>query len=218
MEIAVIAVIADIVGSRRLRDRAAAQAEFDRAVAQAEADLPLASQRLRPTVGDEFQARYATLDDALASLLLVQLLLPEGHDLRFGIGIGEIREIETGHTLLLDGSAWWAARTAIETVQARQVRALPSMRTWIVGAPEEDETMSTAIGLANAYVLARDEIVAGMTERTRRLTYGRCLGRTQSALAAAEGVSQPAVSQALHGAGAAAVVAGFDTLRDRAGR
>jgi|GEM_PF-3402452 len=36
-----------------------------------------------------------------------------------------------------------------------------------------------------------------MSARTRRLTYGRCLGITQRELAAAEGVTQPAVSQAL---------------------
>ena len=52
-----------------------------------------------------------------------------------------------------------------------------------------------------------------MTERTRRLAYGRCLGATQASLAEQEGITQSAVSQALNSAGAAAVVEGFRVLR-----
>lgn len=213
-----VAVIADIVGSRLLPDRSEAQRTFDRVVAQAERDLPLASEPLRATVGDELQARYPTLEAALASVLLVQLALPAGHELRFGIGMGAIREIDAGaeRPALQDGPGWWAARAAIETVHARQQRAVPTSRTWIVGAPEEDDRMRTRIDLANAYVLARDELVMRMSPRERRLVYGRALGRTQTELANAEGISQPAVSQALAGAGAAAVVLGFEAVLERA--
>jgi len=72
--------------------------------------------------------------------------------------------------------------------------------------------MTERIAYANAYVLARDELVSAMSGRTRRLTYGRCLGRTQRELAEAEGITQPAVSQALSAAGSAALVAGFTDL------
>ncbi|MDR6867176.1 hypothetical protein J2Y69_001775 [Microbacterium resistens] len=210
-----VAVIADIVGSRLLRDRSGAQKIFDDIVARVEADIPLAVEPLHATVGDELQARYSSLGDALASLLLVQLGLPDGHDLRFGIGVGEIRQVDSDAARLQDGPGWWAARSAIEIVHARQQRAVPTSRTWIVGGPEEDDGMHAAIDLANAYVLARDEIVAGMTGRVRRLTYGRCLHRTQAALAAKEGISQSAVSQALQTAGSSAVVMGFEALRGR---
>ena len=212
-----VAVIADIVGSRKLEDRSAAQRTFDRVVLQVEQDLPLAVEPLTATVGDELQARYASLEAALASVLLVQLALPAGHELRFGIGVGAIREIERGSAgpgalRLQDGPAWWAARTAIESVQARQRRAVPSSRVCIVGAPEEDEHMHATIALANAYLLARDELVMRMSPRERRLVYGRFLGRTQDDLAGAEGISQSAVSQALASAGAAAVILGLEAL------
>ncbi|HQA69500.1 MAG TPA: hypothetical protein PK801_14335, partial [Aggregatilineales bacterium] len=46
-----------------------------------------------------------------------------------------------------------------------------------------------------------------------RLTRGRCLGLAQRELALAEGITQPAVSQALAASGAAAVVEGFAALR-----
>lgn len=207
-----VAVIADIVGSRRLPDRADAQRALALVAAAAEEDLPLATEALRATVGDELQARYPSLDAALAGILLVQLTLPEGLGLRFGIGVGTITDLATGSPALQDGPAWWAARKAIEEVHARQQRAVPSSRIAIVGAPEEDESMHRVIASANAYVLVRDELVGRMSARERRLVHGRCLGRTQAELARSEGISQPGVSQALARAGAAAVAAGFDRL------
>lgn len=209
----VVAVIADIVGSRRLADRAEAQVVLDDAFAAVERDLPVALQPLRPTVGDEQQGIYATLDDALASLLLVQLTLPDGIECRFGLGIGDVGAFASAGGELQDGPGWYAARAAIETVHAKQQRAAPDARTWVVASPEEDAGVHTVTRHANAYLLARDRIVGGMSERVRRLVRGRCLGRTQKDLARDEGITQPAVSQHLAAAGAAAVIGGFTLLR-----
>src|SRR5689334_2276180 len=132
----VIATIADIVGSRRLADRGEAQRSIDSTIAQVEKRLPLAAEPLRPTVGDELQAVYATLDDALASLLLIQLALPDGVECRFGLGIGEVDAFDSASGRLQDGPGWWAARAAIEAVHAKQQRAAPSARTWVVASPD----------------------------------------------------------------------------------
>ncbi len=209
----VIAVIADIVGSRRLDDRASAQRLLDETIARVEADLPLATHPLTPTVGDEQQGVYAVLEDALVSLLMLQLALPDGLAFRFGIGIGSIRSVGSVHGDLWDGPGWYAAREAIETVHAREQRAVPRTRTWIVGGQGQDETMPETIAASNAYLLVRDELVGAMTERERRLAYGRLIGTPQIELAEAEGISQPAVSKALRSAGAAAIVEGVAQLR-----
>lgn len=209
----VIAVIADIVGSRRLIDRAGAQRSIEQAVARVHEDLPLAQTILHSTVGDELQGVYRALDDALASLLLLQLALPAGVECRFGLGIGPARSFPSAGGELQDGPAWWVARDAIETVHRKQERAAPSSRTWIVADDGEDDTVHTAARLANAYLLARDQLVGSMSDRTRRLAYGRCRGVTQSELARVEGVTQSAVSQALAAAGATSVVEGFFALR-----
>lgn len=208
----VIAVIADIVGSRRLPDRAAAQRAFDETIARVEREHPLAQQGLRPTVGDEQQGVYELLQDALTSLLLLQLALPDGMDFRFGLGIGAIHPIESEHGELSDGPGWWAAREAIEATHARQQRAVQTSHTWIVGAPGQTEVMDTVITASNAYLLARDEIVARMSERERRLAYGRFGGLSQRALAEQEGVTQPAVSKSLHSSGASALLDGLALL------
>lgn len=209
----VVAVIADIVGSRRLRSRSQAQRVFDETIARVEKAHPQADQPLRPTVGDEQQGVYRTLDDALVSLLLLQLALPDGIEFRFGLGIGEIRPVQSEHRELSDGPGWWAARDAIEIVHSRQQRAVPSSRTWIVGAPDQTEVMDVVIRSANAYLLARDQIIAGMSERERRLAYGRVNGVSQTALAEQEGITQPSVSKALRSSGAAALIDGLNLFR-----
>jgi len=213
----VAVVIADIVGSRRLDDRDAAQRAIEDAVARVQRDHPVAAVALTATVGDEFQAVYPELSAALRSLLLLQLALPGGVQLRFGVGLGPVEPVESASGRISDGPGWWAARGAIDEVHRLQDRAVPSARTRVVAAPGEDADMDARIAYANAYLLARDELVGAMSDRTRRLTYGRCLGRPQRELAAAEGITQPAVSQALASAGAAAVVAGFTAL-DGSGR
>lgn len=215
-----IAVIADIVGSRRLPDREAAQHELDAAIARVEDAFPLALQALRPIVGDEQQGTYRTLEDALASTLLIRLSLPEGIDLRFGIGIGTIGTVPGAAGAIPEGPGWWAARGAIEHVHALQKRNAPSARTWVALADGEAEHMRPLVTTANAYLLSRDHIIGGMSERARRLTYGRLAGKTQKQLAAAEGISQSAVSQALTASGAQALIEGyaaFTTGAERSG-
>jgi len=209
-----VTVIADIVGSRRLRDRAQAQREFDETIARVERGHPLALQPLRPTVGDEQQGLYRRLDDAMCALLLLQLALPDGLEFRFGIGIGAVTTVGSAHGDLADGPGWWAARSAIETVHARQQRTVPSSRSWIVGAPGQDEVMESDIAASNAYLLARDHLVARMSARERRIAFGRASGMSQQQLAAQEGITQPSVSKALRGSGAAALLEGLAELRE----
>lgn len=206
------AVIADIVGSRRLADRAQAQTALENAIAQVERGHPLARHPLAPTVGDELQGEYETLPRALASLLLLQLALPDGIECRFGVGVGETHAVAAATGQVLDGPGWWAARDAIDTVRALQQRRAPRARTWVVAGEGQDERMHAEAELANALLLARDDLVGTMTERVRRITYGRCLGVTQRALAESEGITQSAVSQSLSAAGAPALVGGFAAL------
>lgn len=208
-----VAVIADIVRSRELDDRAAAQQAIVDAVARAEADAPMAASPLTAVVGDEFQGEFPTIAAATASLLLLRLQLPDGVDCRFGVGVGDVRPVELAGRTIPEGPAWWAARAAIERVEVLQHRAAPLARTWIEAAEGQDATMLETIAVANAYVLSRDQLVSSMSQRTRRLTYGRCLGRSQRDLAADEGITQSAVSQALSSAGSSAVVEGFLALR-----
>lgn len=209
-----VAVTADIIGSRKFDDRAEAQRAFDTAIARVERDLPVATRGLRPTVGDEQQATYPTLEAALGAILLLQLALPDGVEFRYGVGIGEIGTVPSSVSAqgIPDGPGWWAARAAVEHVEDLQRRAAPQARSWVIAHESAQEEHGVSVKWANAYLLGRDEIVGDMTERARRLTYGRCLGRTQRELAAQEQITQSAVSQGLSASGAAVVVEGFRLL------
>jgi hypothetical protein len=209
-----IVVTADIIGSRQLADRTGAQRAFDETIARVERDFSVATQGLRPTVGDEQQAIYPTLEAALGAILLLRLALPDGVEFRYGIGIGDVGTVPSAASAqgIADGPGWWAARTAIERVEALQKRAAPQARSWIVAHESARNQSAAAVRWANAYLLTRDEIVGAMSERVRRLTYGRCLSQTQSELAAAEGITQSAVSQSLSTSGAASIVEGFRLL------
>jgi hypothetical protein len=209
-----VAMIVDLVGSRRHADRAWVHRSL---VAALDATNRLVSfdQPMAPTLGDESQGRFMALDDALRASLLLRLLLPEGMDCRAGIGIGTVENLGVGaYGPIQDGPAWWAARDAIVEAKAREVGRTPTLRTWyeITDRPEFPVGDYPSPALVNAFLLTRDEVVSQMSQRSRRLLLGLMQGRSQSEMASAEGITQSAVSQSLRRSGAAAVVSSHDEL------
>ena len=209
------AVIADIVGSRTLTDRADAQRIFEAALERASEGLALL-QAPYPTVGDEFQAVAYTLEDALLLTLRAQLLLPPQLQLRFGIGVGRIEEFASGvhrqapargrgaeSAALQDGSAWWAARAAINRAHDVQDASNPFIRTWFMAhASVESEFSSHCQTCINAMLSLRDHSILKLSARHRRITASLLLGKTQVEIARVEKLSQQAISDFARGTGA----------------
>lgn len=208
-----VVVIGDIVRSRALADRDRAQREIEAAFARANQDFPVAVEAIAPTTGDEFQGVFAGLEDALTMLLLVQLALPTAVGCRFGIGWGAVVPVDSSSDRIQDGSAWWSARAAIDRVRANasdKRGRVSRARSLIVVAEAERAGNEELERLANAYLVIRDQLVQRMPARTRRLLYGTWQERTQTSMAAEEGITQSAVSRALDNSGAAAILAGLD--------
>lgn len=209
------AIIADIVGSRTLTNRADAQRIFEAALERASEGLALL-QAPYPTVGDEFQAVAYTLEDALLLTLRAQLLLPSQLQLRFGIGAGRIEELTSGvhrqvpargrgaeSAALQDGSAWWAARAAINRAHDVQDASNPFIRTWFMAhASVESEFSSHCQTCINAMLSLRDHSILKLSARHRRITASLLLGKTQVEIARAEKLSQQAISDFARGTGA----------------
>ena len=209
------AVIADIVGSRTLTNRADAQRIFEAALERASEGLALL-QAPYPTVGDEFQAVAYTLEDALLLTLRAQLLLPPQLQLRFGIGAGRIEEFASGvhrqapargrgaePAALQDGSAWWAARAAINRAHDVQDSSNPFIRTWFMAhASVESEFSSHCQTCINAMLSLRDHSILKLSARHRRITASLLLGKTQVEIARVEKLSQQAISDFARGTGA----------------
>ena len=209
------AVIADIVGSRTLTNRADAQRIFEAALERASEGLALL-QAPYPTVGDEFQAVAYTLEDALLLTVRAQLLLPPQLQLRFGIGAGRIEEFASGvhrqapargrgaeSAALQDGSAWWAARAAINRAHDVQDSSNPFIRTWFMAhASVESEFSSHCQTCINAMLSLRDHSILKLSARHRRITASLLLGKTQVEIARVEKLSQQAISDFARGTGA----------------
>jgi hypothetical protein len=200
----VIALIVDIVKSRKLQDRVGAQRSIRAAFEEAVRVHPTL-RPLWPTVGDEFQAIFPSLGDALLTTTQVRLALPDEVDCRFGLGRGETADVdEQAPGVIQDGSAWWNAREAIEETHRREHGGEPYLRSWFISSnPREVGVMA----LVNGFLLLRDASISSMRPRDRRLSAGSLRGYPQSELAEREQISQSAVSQSLRRSGGAALVA-----------
>ena len=200
-----VGIIADIVDSREMVDRSAGQ----RAITDAFAEAETAVSPIRPawaTVGDEFQVIVTTWQDSLRLTLRMQALLPDGIQLRYGIGAGQINTIEQGESgPIQDGTAWLSARAAIDEVEERQQRRDDVMS----GFCSDDVDLATAV---SAQLMVRDHVLGRMKARERRLLSALLFGATQQEAARNERISQAAVSQTLHRSGAMALLEVDDML------
>lgn len=195
-----VAVIADIVSSRELADRGAAQQQvlraFQRADARVRADVPAYG-----AVGDEFQAVFGSVEGAVIATTVVALSLTDGLDLRFGIGVGEDRVVDASATVpIRDGSAWWRAREAIDQVKQTQRSGRSRATTGFVHDGDSDERAIRGL------LLLRDHIVGSMRPRDKRIALAGLDEVPQVRTAEAEGIRQSAVSQSWHRSGASAIV------------
>lgn len=202
-----VALIVDIVGSRALADRDAAQERTLHSLQQAE-------ERWRPrvpayaTVGDEFQAVFSSVEQAIFSTTVLLLLLPAELELRFGLGVGDDRVLEaSGAIAIRDGSAWWRAREAIDAVKRAEQSGRSQARSGFVHDGGTDEKSIRGL------LLLRDHIIGGMRPRDRRIAVAGLDDVPQAKTAAAEGIGQSAVSQIWHRSGAVSIVEMMRGLR-----
>lgn len=210
----VAALIGDLVGSRRSEDRAALHTTLTHALEEVN-DLLDPMRPLRVSVGDEHQAVFTSVGDALAATLLVRVRLAPEADVRHGVGWGQVAVLdEASH--VEDGPGWWAARAAIEQVHAAQATSRSArLRTAYELAPDSS---GPEPGPINAALLLRDEIVSGLSPRSLSVLRGLLGGRTQQEIAAALSISPSAVSQRVRADGLATVVSAHDLLTGTRGR
>lgn len=204
-----VGVLGDLVGSRRAPSRLDLQEELVTALRVADAVVP-GLEPLSPTLGDEFQGRYADLQAALVATLVVQLVL--GADrVRFGIGVGALVLHDPDATpLRQDGPMWWSARAAIDAVAGAAPRFGTRVARWDAtrgeAAGDDGPGVAAGVGWANATVVLRDHLVAALRARDRAIALALLRGDSQAAIASREGVSPSAVSQRVRAAGLRALL------------
>lgn len=206
---ATVTLIGDVVGSRIPADRSSVHARLEAALASVNAELSPTGP-LWITAGDEYQASFDRVGDALAATLRLRLALLPDLDVRHGLGWGAVAVLSEAPRIE-DGPGWWAARAAIQRVAADADRAsLGRVRTAFDVAGGVDRPDAAAI---NAALLGRDGLVGAMSARSLSVLSGLLAGQTQREVAEAEGISASAVSQRVRNDGVALVVAIDEQLR-----
>lgn len=184
-----VALIGDIVESRRASDRQALHDTVSAVLARVNAGHPVVDPAVI-TLGDEFQGVYATLGDALTAAFHIRAGL-RPHDVRFGVGRGDIQALDSERGIH-DGPAYWAARDAI--VEAERLAAKAALRTTrtVYRSPKDEPAMVAAV---NAALTALDHILGSLSPVSWRILEGRLEGLTQKDIAARAGITPSAVSQ-----------------------
>lgn len=196
-------LIGDVVASRGAGDRSALHGRLTTLLDSVNAAWTPTTP-LRITVGDEFQGAYATVGQALQASLRLRIGLLPGHDVRHGLGWGEVAVLQD-EPRVEDGPGWWAARDAIHEVQRAQERPASRYRRTVfrvapdVAGPDQH--------LVEAALLLRDAAVGRLSARSLSILRGLLEGHTQRDLAEALGITPSAVSQRVRADGLAALVA-----------
>ncbi|KRF15525.1 hypothetical protein ASG90_12625 [Nocardioides sp. Soil797] len=206
---ATVTVIGDVVGSRIPEDRTVVHARLEAALAAVNTELSPRTP-LWITAGDEYQATFDRLGDALAATLRLRLALLPDLDVRHGLGWGGVTVLSEAPRVE-DGPGWWAARKGINRVSTDADRASLSRVRTAFEAAEGDERSDTAA--VNAALLGRDGLVGAMSPRSLSVLRGLLAGRTQREVAEDEGISASAVSQRVRNDGVALVIAIDEQLR-----
>jgi hypothetical protein len=188
-DVAVVAVIGDVVGSRSHADRHALQVALREALTVASSSTePM--QPFQMTIGDEFQGVFQSIDDAIHATFLVQLQLVDTARVRFGIGVGTITVLTERGPFEQDGPAWWRARAAIEEVQEAE-HSYGAPPRWATGIVSDDQD----VGPVQAYLQLRDHLMADVDAVDADILYGLLRGRTQADISRSLGLDKGAVSR-----------------------
>ncbi|MEX1134414.1 MAG: SatD family protein [Acidimicrobiia bacterium] len=193
----VAALIGDMVGSRLSKDRA----ELQRQMGTVFADVHrLVGGDPTFTIGDEFQARYPTMGQALEASLQLHLRSLRLIRLRIGIGWGElVAEDPARSPFGQDGPCWWRARDAIESIERSSKGRARLLRTAI-------RTETALDPLFNSYLSLRDALIGGMDMIDTQIAIGLLGGVTQTEVAHRLGLNKSSVSRRANTHGILALV------------
>lgn len=201
-----VALIGDVVKSRSFADRQGFLSTLERAIE--DVNLRALNSPVELTIGDEFQATFLTPEDAVLTSNRLRLALLAGDppiDTRFGIGVGDLSSLTTKSGPHPEGTAWWAARDAVNYVHDQSTKPRFSfLRTWLIEW-EHERVGETRVNAINAYFVVRDAIMSRMRPKDVRVFWLWMNHESQEEIARLEGVTQSAISRVLTRSGAYAL-------------
>lgn len=155
----VIAVIADIIDSKKIKDRSLFQSILSESLTELNNYFSKSLlSHLTITLGDEFQGVFQDMEHALLMIDTLNLrlrmksreLIGEEVQLRWGIGVGELTVPiqDPKRSLGSDGPAYWNAREALEDLKKKQDYGKTMER--LIAQSTKDEYWNAQIRLQNA--------------------------------------------------------------------
>ncbi len=192
---AVIALIGDLIASKRVAQRGALQKRLEKALTDVSNGHSGLASPYTLTLGDEFQAVYRKPDAVVADLLRI-LAAIHPQRARFALGVGPLStDINPRQALGMDGPAFHQARAGMETMK----RLGTVLR--VEGAKDSDWS---AINHILAYVGHQME---GWGANRLLILRSRLLGVPVATMATELGISRVAVHKNISTAGLDHVVA-----------
>lgn len=192
-----VAIIADIIGSKKINDRSGVQKQLEKVLEQINITYrhAIASQFII-TLGDEFQG---VLHDGSVALDVLDRIQREMHPItfRFGIGVGSISvRLQPVTSLGSDGTAFHLARSLIEEVRALETKKTEAKTNMLISI-EDQESTSTLLNSMFKLIWALQE---NWTDRQRQIIATlQQYNETQAAIAKRLGIVQSSVQKSLAG-------------------
>jgi len=201
-------LIGDLIGSRRVADRAGLHDRLARALTEVNERFAPTTP-LRITLGDEYQGTFTSVGAALrVSLRLRLAMLPE-FDLRHGIGWGPVRVLAEDPRVE-DGPGWWVARDALSLVESAEVR--PSSRERRTAYLRAEDVGGPDPAAIEALLVLMDSAVARLSARSVSVLRDLMSGASQREIAERLGISPSAVSQRVRSDGLAALMSADEKM------
>lgn len=209
-----VVITGDVVTSRRYRDREQLLTGLDAVLADVHGANPGVIE-LRRLEGDVFLGAYADVGSAAAAALRLRLATDglllttlmdttEAVELRLGIGLGPGWLVAAGRH---DGASTALDRaTTLARAALAEAEELPTSRRWPDSLRSRCRACDPVLeGAINAHLLLQDQLLARLDTRDRRALVGLLDGERQVDVAAALGVSQPAIARRIRVRGSLAL-------------
>jgi hypothetical protein len=199
----VIAVIADIVGSKGLERRAAFQRKLANALAATSEDNPTLASPYTITLGDEFQAVYKSTDRLWIDIAEILAAI---HPVRarFALGVGGLTtRINPTQALGMDGPPFHRARAAMTAMKTSGIR-------WQIAADDAGDWR-----LANHTLALLSHYAEGWGQKRLQVLAGLLRGRAVRELETSLRISKVAIYKNINAAALDEVVAICQELQAR---
>ncbi len=192
-----VAIIADIIGSKKIDDRNSVQKQLEQILDTINTTYAYAiASQFIITLGDEFQG---VLYDGSVALKIINQIQRDIYPtlLRFGIGVGTISvELHSETSLGSDGTAFHLARALIEDVKALESKKAEAKTNILIGIEGQQDISS----LLNTIFKLIWALQSSWTERQRQiLTTKLEYTYTQTEIAKKLGIVQSSVQKSLAG-------------------